>query len=934
MSQSVLSLCGTWQILKDPSGVGLAEGWQNALPHADYTTIETPGRMSSHSWGMHFSYANIFPEYHGYVWYYRQIKALPNMRASDRCLVEFDRAGYLCRVFFNGALLGEHRHHEERFSFDVTPHLNRDGDNLLVVQCFEPRAIGEEIEGITLDKIPNGIWADSKGVLPGVADEFCMECFGGITGEVRLLSVPKERIEDVYVRPHADNGSVDVTVTLFNAGDRPSCTSITLSIGEQTRGLSLLTVEKEVMLPVGRSEITLSGCVEHRTLWEPDNPFLYLATVSLDAGHAQTVRFGFKDLRIENGFFFLNGKRFLLKGAHAMPDVTSVVAMKALGFNAIRSIHRSFYKEVLDTCDEIGMLVLESSVTSWGMTLHENTEQMLYDYTANMVRMHRSHASIGGFYIFNELDNVNIMHLGAGLLPSLRALDPDHLFFLSSGRWDKDINTGSASNPLSAEWDVLLGAEGDATFEPRDIPRKFHGGKTDGAMGDIHPYMIIPIDTETRHWLRTLGEKTRPVFVSETGVGTQSNPLIDFLHYGKGKLFEVVTMDALRHVLELADEFLDFYDLRSLYPTISELCHEADRKNGAQRAEIFDIIRSNPKISGYSLTSVGTGNEGIFEGHGVIKESVAHAIQEGWEPLRWALFSSDRTVYADHPFELEAVLCNEDVLPPGQYAAKLFIRGAYGTVWHKEITVDYPTDGYGGMPPLSATVWKDSLCLPSGDYTFSARLMEGGVAFGGDLPITVAPAPKEIPCSVLGLGLSEKTREVLSRLGASTDSRDATLMLVGNPTDPEAIELIAEYARRGGNILFLDHTFFDGKEALLAKIAGERATWTPSHGRLYHHDHVAPYSPVFEGMHTAGMLTIEAFGALFPIKILSNGRKPEKTLCAAVRIESTLCGCGVSLAEYAWGNGRCILNSFRIEESLGAHPFAELLLANLIKAYA
>ncbi|MBR4831019.1 MAG: Crp/Fnr family transcriptional regulator, partial [Butyrivibrio sp.] len=42
------------------------------------------------------------------------------------------------------------------------------------------------------------------------------------------------------------------------------------------------------------------------------------------------------------------------------------------------------------------------------------------------------------------------------------------------------------------------------------------------------------------------------------------------------------------------------------------------------------VIRSNPKICGYSLTSWCDANEGPLEGRNILKPGLAHALQEGW----------------------------------------------------------------------------------------------------------------------------------------------------------------------------------------------------------------------------------------------------------------------------------------------------------------
>ena len=146
MKNKAVTLCGEWSITKDPQNNGRENGWQNAIPDTEIKKITIYDRMPSSYWTMQLSYSNVFPKYHGFVWYYKSVPVLPTREEGDRILLEFERAGYICEAFFNGVPVGEHRDHEQKFAFDVTDAIRTDGENLLAVRCFEPRAIGRDID--------------------------------------------------------------------------------------------------------------------------------------------------------------------------------------------------------------------------------------------------------------------------------------------------------------------------------------------------------------------------------------------------------------------------------------------------------------------------------------------------------------------------------------------------------------------------------------------------------------------------------------------------------------------------------------------------------------------------------------------------------------------------------------------------------------------
>ena len=51
------------------------------------------------------------------------------------------------------------------------------------------------------------------------------------------------------------------------------------------------------------------------------------------------------------------------------------------------------------------------------------------------------------------------------------------------------------------------------------------------------------------------------------------------------------------------------------------------------------------------------------------------AVFDGLAPLRWCLFAEPVHVYRKTPVRLEAVLANEDALPPGEYPVRLQVVG-------------------------------------------------------------------------------------------------------------------------------------------------------------------------------------------------------------------------------------------------------------------
>ncbi len=974
MEQKLYSLGGLWKIVKDEENNGRAKGWAEKMPELTLSEIRIPGTVKQDEVPyLQVPYSSVFPGYHGYVWYYRTFEAENLPGAGERARIEFDDAGHVAEVFLNGVFLGRHEQHEDPFSYDITDVLKA-GENLVAVRCFEPAPMHEPIDGYTLREIPNGI----RGFANYESDHA-----GGILGEVRLVIVPTVRVAEAYLRPMAKTGEVQCEITLENVGEEKTL-QLSVSTAEMKTGLPAAFKELSVTAPKGISVQKFSFTVPGHKLWEMDCPVLYICSIALDGAQQKTVRIGFRELEMRHGFFFLNGKRFFLKCTHFNMQTFSVIGIKAMGFNSVRCLTHVAEPELLDLCDELGLLVIESPLSSWGMIDHAKTKEMIFSCMDRMILRDRNHPCIMGWYVFNELGmfgaphridpdrdytEVDVFWAGVDYIHRLRELDMDRAVLLSSGRWDNQIMVGSVSAPGDKDWSYQWGAEGDP-----DYVRKPHGRNTtntftdlDG-MGDIHPYARMPMDRETRNWFRALGHDTAPVFISEMGNGSHMNPIRDKLDAEEaGVSRESIYYKANVRQAEALEEFLADNGFDRLFPFAESFVEETYRMNERQREEVFDVIRANPMFCGYSLTSWGTSNEGTLEGKLVLKPGTAYALQTGWAPLRWAIFPEERTVYADKPFKLEAVLCNEDALAPGDYAAEIRIHGKQGHAWKQPFTASYPAEGYGDMPPLAAKVLDETVTLPAGDYTVQAKLLEKAGPYGGKIPLK---AVKLCGCGVNGKkaavwGLSEEAKALLKEYGAElTDiadaDTDAKLLLIG------AVQNMAEYwektcaiAENGGTVVFVSADPLCGvaKESgtqmsdmptarfameredvnpYLTAIAGDMARCATNHDWLYHRDTVIIDHPMFKNVAPAGIIDMETWGDVCPARMFVDMRKPDAVLSASIAIRCQVEGDiarSQALCEYSRGEGRFVVNGFKVCENIGRHPFADQLLLNFVSVY-
>ena len=530
---------------------------------------------------------------------------------------------------------------------------------------------------------------------------------------------------------------------------------------------------------------------------------------------------------------------------------------------------------------------------------------------------------------------------GVDYLKRLRELDPDHLVMLNSGRWDREIYIGSISNPGSKEWEFQWGEEGvpeECQAKLDDVP---NGTSRSQNMGDLHPYVTVPMNAYTRNWYRSLARETKPVFISEEGWGSQSDPVrryMEILESGASK--ESIYARQYRRLWDGLEEFMNSNGFGELYPFTQDFVYDTFAANERQRQQMFDVIRSNPKICGYSLTSWCDANEGVLEGGNILKPGQAHALQEGWAPLRWALFSTERAVYANQPFEVEAVLCNEERLKPGTYKAIARIKGPKGIVWEKKFDAVYPEKGYGGLAPLAASVLKETVVLPAGEYTFAVRLLEGGAPYGGNLAITVLePSVQNLPEEVSVCGVEAETIGYLKNLGVKIGA-DAKLILAGAQLSETDLESLKQKAEEGANVVFLRTEPFKGERNTanpkLTMLAGETARCIGIRNWLYHTDSLHIPHPVFHNLPAEPLLNMELYDDIYPSELFLDMKKADKVICASIMLNGFLennCARSLTFSEYKAGKGCYVINALRIEQNLGKLAAADQLFLNILAEY-
>jgi len=467
------------------------------------------------------------------------------------------------------------------------------------------------------------------------------------------------------------------------------------------------------------------------------------------------------------------------------------------------------------------------------------------------------------------------------------------------------------------------------------------GGYFDKA-GDAHVYPSGPVPREAQASIRTLGHDTKPVFLSEGGMGSLFNVVDEGRRYTQhGASADVPDYAYIAGMRARLEADWRRWKMTEAYPFLEDMLRDSYRMSAKQRRKFFDLVRSNPRFCGYNLTGMldhGLTGEGVWTYWREFKPGIADTMRDGWAPLRWCLFATPEHGYAGQPLHLEAVLANEDVLPPGEYPVTFRLFGPNGLAWEKQTTAVVNEDRPFATPVLSETVRVKG---PAGEYTFAAS-MEAGAPMGDRLTLRLSRADElpQLNTAVMTWGIDTKTQRWLAAHGVtckpfSPESNE--VLLVGQPREKQPAKIwkaVTDFTKRGGTVVCLSHQAFAEGD--------DRARWLPLRGKLtcvsfwdwlYHREHVARPHPVMAGLQAPGILDWEYYGELIPHEMFQGAAQPVEPIIAAFTAgycKPTGYDAGIALGAYRLGKGRLVLNALHILEQVGRHPAADRLLLNLI----
>jgi len=233
--------------------------------------------------------------------------------------------------------------------------------------------------------------------------------------------------------------------------------------------------------------------------WHPDTPHLYLAVVSLRRGGEiidalYPIRFGYRQLEIRGGDFFLNGRKFHVRGQAAPP-------FGHVNFNAVEAAVREWIGQM----KSLHVNAVREYSRGWSSGEGSQWRELYYDIADEM-----------GFIIFSHLpsNRALINDFRTPPVPELyraRLADFVHRYgnHACTATWFLNFNHGAHVGDIRPD---LL----DGSFDPRGLPEK----REAHAWMDFSEAVLRQID------------RSRPVFHHAAGNYGQVLTVMAYLGFG------------------------------------------------------------------------------------------------------------------------------------------------------------------------------------------------------------------------------------------------------------------------------------------------------------------------------------------------------------------------------------------------------------------
>ena len=375
------------------------DGWQfclcdigtelSALPGRHWYDVELP-----HDWLINDT-SKLYETGEG--WYRRSLPCSAE-QLSGRVLLNFDGVYMNSTLFVNGKEVGSWTYGYSAFEHDITDFLH-EGENELLLRVSH--------------QSPNTRWYSGAGIFRDVMLKLRPAAYIGTNG-VYIHSAPQPEggwTTEVETDVVGEVSDIRMLLEVFDPA------------GASMGGYGL-----EAHFDGGHEKFAASFNSTDPELWSVDDPMLYTLKISLYSGSelldCVNVTFGYRTAEFDpDRGFLLNGEPVKLHGVCMHHDLGALGSalneaalarqlriMKEMGVNAIRTSHNMPARQLVQLCDEMGLLVDSEAFDMWEKPKTEFDNHRFFTEHAerdvrSWIERDRNHPCIIMWSIGNEIND-------------------------------------------------------------------------------------------------------------------------------------------------------------------------------------------------------------------------------------------------------------------------------------------------------------------------------------------------------------------------------------------------------------------------------------------------------------------------------------------------------------------------------------------------
>ncbi len=307
----------------------------------------------------------------GTGWYRKHFIVSEDMKGKE-LRIDFGGVYMNATVWVNGEKLGTHPYGYTPFSFDITDLVEYGKENVITVKVDH--------------KTPSSRWYSGSGIYRSVnlsvMDKVHVDLYG------TKIETPNLKTEK--------GGTVNMSVKTTVANENKEAANVVLTHTIYKKGtedsIGTVTTEAKSIEAGQRADIEATLPANKPALWSTENPNLYTVKTEVKVGDTVVdtyeTEYGFRYTE-QNGStgFKLNGEPMKLKGVCMHHDQGSLGAeanrraierqveiLQEMGCNSIRVTHNPAADELIEICNEKGMLVIEEAFDGWMYNKNGNSQ--------------------------------------------------------------------------------------------------------------------------------------------------------------------------------------------------------------------------------------------------------------------------------------------------------------------------------------------------------------------------------------------------------------------------------------------------------------------------------------------------------------------------------------------------------------------------------